>query len=394
MQTYGSLFSISGPARFGSFGSQAMLDALSESKIFADDDIHTLDIAHLTSRMIALLPIGFPQGYLGLPADVLCELGKAALRRLDPSLALEILLFSTCGELYTLSIKYIRLPCSTQRSNRWALFAHASLCFLKFILICAFLLVGWKVLIEISGFPVSSTWLVVSSLCAIQIIFQFYSVTIKSQRQYSYSRRVLDLEKALDVDTAGGIPSLEKAIDLDVGRHHLTKGASVEPCREFDCGSYTTVRLSNLGYRPPQEIPEKLDKIKNLNQVPSVLELSDESWEMVVLKSYLLELENKLTNMCPGCDVDLDYDPTEPRREDIKCLYITAENPEPRAKSGEIATFIDVEDLKNFYVAAKARKVDASSRRAMVMVREAWPAAVAYYSCLLERNRTWLKENV
>lgn len=41
-----------------------MLDALSESKIFADNDIYTLDIAHLTSRMIALLPIGFPQGYL------------------------------------------------------------------------------------------------------------------------------------------------------------------------------------------------------------------------------------------------------------------------------------------------------------------------------------------
>jgi hypothetical protein len=98
--------------------------------------------------------------------------------------------------------------------------------------------------------------------------------------------------------------------------------------------------------------------------------------------------------MFPSCDVNLDYDPTEPNREDIKCLYITAKNLEPRAKSGEIATFIDVEDLKNFYVTAKARKVDTSLRRAMFMVREAWPAVVAYYSCLLERNRIWLKENV
>jgi hypothetical protein len=205
---------------------------------------------------------------------------------------------------------------------------------------------------------------------------------------------VLDLEKALDVDTGSRIQNTEKAINLDLGRQYLRKGTSAELCREFDCGSYTTVRLSNLGYRLPQEISEKLDKVGNLNQVPSVLELPDESWEMVVLKSYLLELENKLTYMFPGCDVDLDYDPTEPNREDIECLYITAKNPEPRAKSGEIATFIDVEDLKNFYVAAKARKVDASSRRAMFMVREAWPAAVAYYSCLLERNRIWLKENV
>ena len=192
----------------------------------------------------------------------------------------------------------------------------------------------------------------------VETIVHFHSATTKSQKQYSCSRKVLDLEKALDVDTGGRIQNTEKAINLDLGRQYLRKGTSAELCREFDCGSYTTVRLSNLGYRLPQEISEKLDKVGNLNQVPSVLELPDESWEMVVLKSYLLELENKLTNMFPGCDVDLDYDPTGPNREDIECLYITAKNPEPRAKSGEIATFIDVEDLKNFYVAAKARKVD------------------------------------
>jgi hypothetical protein len=43
---------------------------------------------------------------------------------------------------------------------------------------------------------------------------------------------------------------------------------------------------------------------------------------------------------------------------------------------------------------AKARKIIASSSTAMVMIREAWPGAVAYYSCLLERNTTWWKENV
>ncbi len=125
-----------------------------------------------------------------------------------------------------------------------------------------------------------------------------------------------------------------------------------------------------------------------------MVELPDESWEMVVLKSYLLELENRLAKMFPGCDIDLDYNPTEPSREDVESLYLTAKNPKPRAKSGEIAAFIDVEDLKRFYVAAKARKVVASSRTAIAMIREAWPTAVAYYSCLLECNRTWLKENV
>jgi hypothetical protein len=80
----------------------------------------------------------------------------SALRGLEPSLALKILLFSTCGEFCTLSIEHIRLRRCTQRSNRWTLLAHASLCFLKFILICFFLLVGWRVLIEIGGFPVSS----------------------------------------------------------------------------------------------------------------------------------------------------------------------------------------------------------------------------------------------
>jgi hypothetical protein len=234
----------------------------------------------------------------------------------------------------------------------------------------------------------------VSSLCAIQTILHIYSSTAKSSRQDSCSHGVQDLEKALEIEIGCGIQDLKKAVDLDLGRQYLRKGTFAELHREFDCGSYTTVRLANLGYRAPQEIPEKLDEVGKLDQVPSVLELPDESWEMVVLKSYLPELENKLAKIFPGCYIDLDYDPAEPSREDIERLYITAKNPKPQAKSGEIATFIDVEDLKRFYIAAKARKVDASSRTAIAMIREAWPAAVAYYSCLLERNRTWLKENV
>ncbi|KAH6714797.1 hypothetical protein BKA61DRAFT_575503 [Leptodontidium sp. MPI-SDFR-AT-0119] len=93
-----------------------------------------------------------------------------------------------------------------------------------------------------------------------------------------------DLEKALDLDIRCGIPALEKSINLDIGRQYLRNGPSAELCREFDYGSYTAVRQSNLGYRPPQKIPEKFDKVGNLNQVPIVVELPDETWEMVVLK--------------------------------------------------------------------------------------------------------------
>ncbi|KAH9209203.1 hypothetical protein DL95DRAFT_414079 [Leptodontidium sp. 2 PMI_412] len=108
--------------------------------------------------------------------------------------------------------------------------------------------------------------------------------TAKSPSQYSCSHEVQDLEKALDLDIRCGIPALEKSINLDIGRQYLRNGPSAELCREFDYGSYTAVRQSNLGYRPPQKIPEKFDKVGNLNQVPIVVELPDETWEMVVLK--------------------------------------------------------------------------------------------------------------
>lgn len=61
---FGSLVSIIGSNRFGSFDTQAMLKALSLSKAVAKDDIHMLDIASLTRQMTTSLPIGFPQGYL------------------------------------------------------------------------------------------------------------------------------------------------------------------------------------------------------------------------------------------------------------------------------------------------------------------------------------------
>lgn len=54
---YGSLVGITGSNRFGSFDPQELCKALSRSKVFANDD-HVLDIASLTSQMMASLPIG------------------------------------------------------------------------------------------------------------------------------------------------------------------------------------------------------------------------------------------------------------------------------------------------------------------------------------------------
>jgi hypothetical protein len=140
---------------------------------------------------------------------------------------------------------------------------------------------------------------------------------------------VQGLENALGIEMGRGIRDPEKALNIEMGRQYLRKGTFAELHGEFDCESYTPIRLSNLGYRTIQEISEKLNKIGNLGQVLKVLELPDESWEMVVLKSYLPQLKNKLFKIFPGCDIDLDYDPTEPSREEVERLYITAKNPKP-----------------------------------------------------------------
>jgi hypothetical protein len=59
---------------------------------------------------------------------------------------------------------------------------------------------------------------------------------------------------------------------------------------------------------------------RRLHEVSSALELPDESREMIVLKSYLLELEIRLGEIFPGCHFDLIYDPTEPSKEDVELL--------------------------------------------------------------------------
>ena len=58
---YGSLVGITGSNCFGDLDTQSILNALSKSKAFTNDEIRMLDTVKLTCQMRSSL---FPQGYL------------------------------------------------------------------------------------------------------------------------------------------------------------------------------------------------------------------------------------------------------------------------------------------------------------------------------------------
>ena len=58
------LIGITGSNFFGRFDAQKMLNALSTSKVFADNDLQTIDIVELSFRMMDFLPIGYRQEHL------------------------------------------------------------------------------------------------------------------------------------------------------------------------------------------------------------------------------------------------------------------------------------------------------------------------------------------
>lgn len=196
-------------------------------------------------------------------------------------------------------------------------------------------------------------------------------------------RKVRDLETAPDVDVESEVHNSR------LGRQHLRKDSLAALHSEFDYMSCTLARLSNLGTHKEEEISTKLNEVGRLYGVFSALELPDESMEMVTLKSYIPELQYRLGEIFPGCHFDPIYDPTEPSREDVERLYVAAKNSTLPAESGEM-----IEDVKWCHTAAKVLRIDASSSRARAMIKEGpRTVAAAYYSCFLERNVTWLKEN-
>jgi len=81
----------------------------------------------------------------------------------------------------------------------------------------------------------------------------------------------------------------------------------------YDFDSYTLVRVSNLGHHA-----QTLDKLGNLDEILSIEELEDESWELAVRKSYLPMLKDKLREMVSDCIIDPDYDPTKPNAREVE----------------------------------------------------------------------------
>ncbi|RDL30214.1 uncharacterized protein BP5553_10492 [Venustampulla echinocandica] len=73
--------------------------------------------------------------------------------------------------------------------------------------------------------------------------------------------------------------------------------------------SCTLVRLSH--FRPCAETNKKLSKLES-KEILQMYELPDESWELLVLKSYLPALAGGLGKVFTSCRIEPDSGPTEP----------------------------------------------------------------------------------
>lgn len=82
---------------------------------------------------------------------------------------------------------------------------------------------------------------------------------------------------------------------------------------------YTLVRVSELGFGIyGSEAVDRLDRdVRDIFDVPSIVPLSDRSLEIVVLKSYLLDLTDRLNRAFTCASVDSNYDPCEPSNEAV-----------------------------------------------------------------------------
>ncbi|MCJ1472179.1 hypothetical protein MMC13_000826 [Lambiella insularis] len=59
-------------------------------------------------------------------------------------------------------------------------------------------------------------------------------------------------------------------------------------------------------------------EIGTVNEVPSINEFSNGTWEICILKSRRRTVRDTLAKISPGSDVDLDYNPDEPTPHDVE----------------------------------------------------------------------------
>ncbi len=99
--------------------------------------------------------------------------------------------------------------------------------------------------------------------------------------------------------------------------------------------------------------------IETLNELLSMEELIDGTWEIAVLKSYGPTLQAILGEKFPGSDVDLDYDPTEPTTSEME---------------------------NSDYSATKTLREHLFIKRAERMIKEGPPMAAKFYEYLAART--------
>jgi hypothetical protein len=120
---------------------------------------------------------------------------------------------------------------------------------------------------------------------------------------------------------------------------------------------YTFVHLCNTTAYGT-DVKDQLDgRLVGLQNLPSALELPDETWELVVRRNYVTELIRELTSKFPD-SVCLEYDPTKPSAAEIEQF-----GQYDIAKKWKEFTFLD---------------------RAQYMKEDAWDTAAKYYTLRAE----------
>jgi len=192
------------------------------------------------------------------------------------------------------------------------------------------------------------------------------------QPGYSREQRTQDLlhlsalnrnsrKQQAQISFTGSLGAYNSGSQDDTGRLYSRNYYHEELCRPLDIELFTLVRLSTLEHFEGSLVLDTLDKELPRREVLSVVELPDESWELVVLRSYLPKLVHRLGENLPGAHVDKTYDPCEPPEDN----------------------FLDILG----YDGAKALRVYTFSVRARDLIRNAWPDAAAYYASYLEQLR-------
>lgn len=171
------------------------------------------------------------------------------------------------------------------------------------------------------------------------------------------------LRGVLDVNVGGqhfggDSYALPNSPGVEAGRQYIRKGSRILLYGKFDPEQYILVRLSKLEGYESGLILRTLDSLGQLDEILSTEELTDKSWELPVLKSYLPRLQDQLRKHFPRCHIEPDNDPTEPEDQQ--------------------------EGLPGYHL-AKILKTRVFCERAKHMKQDAFPRAAAFYSHLTDK---------